>query len=73
MSSVNLEYFDEWKDDELFIFDMINMLDNIIEHFIDNAMIDTGMNVSADSIEEFSFLCGTEDKTGFAKAAYSSI
>jgi ribonucleoside-diphosphate reductase alpha chain len=71
LSSVNLEYFDEWKDDELFIFDMINMLDNIIEHFIDNAILDTGMNVSADSIEEFMSYV-REDKKGFAKAAYSA-
>ena len=38
LSSVNLEYFDEWKDDELFISDLITMLDNTLEHFIDNAV-----------------------------------
>ncbi len=72
LSSVNLEYFDEWKDDDFFIFDMVNMLDNIIQHFIDNALIDTGMNVSADSIEEF-LPYVREDKTGFAKVRLFSI
>lgn len=37
LSSVNLETWDEWKDDELFIEDMIRMLDNVIEYFIENA------------------------------------
>lgn len=34
LSSVNLEYFDEWSKDELFIEDLIRMLDNILEFFI---------------------------------------
>ena len=37
LSSVNLEYFDEWKEHPMFIADLVTMLDNIIEHFIDNA------------------------------------
>lgn len=37
LSSVNLEYFDEWKDDEFFISDIAEMLDNVLSHFIDNA------------------------------------
>jgi len=37
LSSVNLEYFDEWKDNELFLKDMAEMLDNVLQHFIDNA------------------------------------
>ena len=37
LSSVNLEYFDEWKDNELFLRDMAEMLDNVLQHFIDNA------------------------------------
>ena len=37
LSSVNLEYYDEWKNDELFIRDMAEMLDNVLQHFIDNA------------------------------------
>jgi ribonucleoside-diphosphate reductase alpha chain len=37
LSSVNLEYYDEWKDDKLFIQDTMEMLDNVIEYFINNA------------------------------------
>lgn len=37
LSSVNLEYFDEWKDNKLFIEDIVRMLDNVLEHFIKNA------------------------------------
>lgn len=37
LSSVNLEYFDEWKDNKLFIEDLVRMLDNVLEHFINNA------------------------------------
>lgn len=37
LSSVNLEYFDEWKDNELFIEDLMRYLDNIMQDFIDRA------------------------------------
>jgi ribonucleoside-diphosphate reductase alpha chain len=37
LSSVNLEYFDEWKDDPLFLKDTLEMLDNVLQYFIDNA------------------------------------
>jgi ribonucleoside-diphosphate reductase alpha chain len=37
LSSVNLEKFDEWKDDELFIEDLMRMLDNVLEDFINTA------------------------------------
>ena len=37
LSSVNLEYYDDWKDDELFLRDVAEMLDNVIQYFIDNA------------------------------------
>ena len=37
LSSVNLEYFDEWKNDPLFLQDILEMLDNVIEYFILNA------------------------------------
>lgn len=37
LSSVNLEEFDEWKDNEQFIPDLVRMLDNVLTHFIDNA------------------------------------
>jgi ribonucleoside-diphosphate reductase alpha chain len=37
LSSLNLEYHDEWKDDPLFLRDVAEMLDNVLQYFIDNA------------------------------------
>ena len=37
LSSVNLEEYDEWKNNDLFIPDLVRMLDNVLEHFIQNA------------------------------------
>jgi ribonucleoside-diphosphate reductase alpha chain len=37
LSSVNLEYYDEWKNDPLFLLDIAEMLDNVLQYFIDNA------------------------------------
>jgi ribonucleoside-diphosphate reductase alpha chain len=37
LSSVNLAKFDEWKNDDNFISDLIEMLDNVLQFFIDNA------------------------------------
>ena len=37
LSSVNLEEFDEWRDDDMFIPDLVRMLDNVLTFFIENA------------------------------------
>ena len=37
LSSLNLEYYDEWKNDTLFLRDIAEMLDNVLEYFISNA------------------------------------
>jgi ribonucleoside-diphosphate reductase alpha chain len=37
LSSLNLEYYDEWKNDKLFLRDVAEMLDNVLQYFIDNA------------------------------------
>jgi ribonucleoside-diphosphate reductase alpha chain len=37
LSSVNLEYYDDWKEDPLFIQDVMEMLDNVLQYFIDHA------------------------------------
>ncbi len=34
LSSVNLEYYDEWKSDPNFLRDIAEMLDNVLEYFI---------------------------------------
>jgi ribonucleoside-diphosphate reductase alpha chain len=36
LSSLNLEYYDEWKDTTI-VRDLIRMLDNVLQYFIDNA------------------------------------
>ncbi len=36
LSSVNLEYYDDWSQDENFISDLVTMLDNVLENFIDS-------------------------------------
>lgn len=38
LSSVNLEYYDDWKDDPQFIADIVEMLDNVITVFCDKAI-----------------------------------
>jgi ribonucleoside-diphosphate reductase alpha chain len=74
LSSVNLEYFDEWKEHPMFIADLVTMLDNIIEHFIENACgriiryADNRKPYGA-KYEEFTV---QEGKEGFRKAAYSA-
>ena len=36
LSSLNLEYYDEWKDTNI-VRDLVRMLDNVLEYFIENA------------------------------------
>ena len=37
LSSLNLEYYDEWREDVLFIRDIAEMLDNVLQYFIEHA------------------------------------
>jgi ribonucleoside-diphosphate reductase alpha chain len=37
LSSLNLEYYDDWKNNKLFLQDTAEMLDNVLQYFIDNA------------------------------------
>jgi len=37
LSSLNLETYDEWKNEQLFLRDVAEMLDNVLQYFIDNA------------------------------------
>ena len=37
LSSLNLEYYDDWKKDPQFLRDVAEMLDNVLQYFIDNA------------------------------------
>ena len=37
LSSVNLEYYDDWKTERLFLKDVAEMLDNVLQYFIENS------------------------------------
>jgi ribonucleoside-diphosphate reductase alpha chain len=37
LSSLNLEKYDDWKNEPLFLKDVAEMLDNVLQYFIDNA------------------------------------
>ncbi|AIL64862.1 Ribonucleoside-diphosphate reductase 2 subunit alpha [Rickettsiales bacterium Ac37b] len=37
LSSLNLEYFEDWQKEEMFIPDVMRFLDNVLQDFIDNA------------------------------------
>lgn len=37
LSSVNLEYYDDWKGNDLFLRDIAEMLDNVLQYFINHA------------------------------------
>ena len=84
LSSVNLEYFDDWKDDELFISDLVTMLDNIIEHFIlsilESNHISTGnirenmvLGTHVTNLNDFrKYVREGKGEYGKSKAAYSA-
>ena len=71
LSSVNLEYFDKWKDSEEFIADMVTMLDNVLEHFIENSIDTTGLGKYNANYERFKNNVRESNK-GSIKAAYSA-
>ncbi len=71
LSSVNLEHFDKWKKDEQFINDLITMLDNVLEHFIE-AIVDTsGLGGYSANFKRFKNYVKKE-KEGLVKAGYSA-
>ncbi len=71
LSSVNLEYFDEWSQDSFFIADLITMLDNVIEHYIENAIDTTNLGGYVANFKRFKKYI-KEGKEGFLKSAYSA-
>ena len=72
LSSVNLEYFDEWKNSNEFIDDMITMLDNVLEHFIENAVDTKGLGKYNANYERFINYVKEGPNKGFTKSAYSA-
>jgi ribonucleoside-diphosphate reductase alpha chain len=55
LSSLNLENYDDWKDNKLFLRDVAEMLDNVLQYFIDNA---------PDSIERARYSASRERSIG---------
>jgi ribonucleoside-diphosphate reductase alpha chain len=55
LSSVNLEYYDDWKNHPTFLRDIAEMLDNVLQYFIDNA---------PDSISRARYSAGMERSIG---------
>tara|TARA_R110000824_G_scaffold117409_1_gene269361 strand:- start:20129 stop:22009 length:1881 start_codon:yes stop_codon:yes gene_type:complete len=71
LSSVNLEYFDAWSKDDLFIKDLITMLDNVLEHFIEDIVDTDNLKEYNANFKRFKSYV-KEDKEGLLKAAYSA-
>tara|TARA_R100001440_G_scaffold33467_1_gene52421 strand:- start:12839 stop:14734 length:1896 start_codon:yes stop_codon:yes gene_type:complete len=71
LSSVNLEYYDKWSKDNLFIEDLITMLDNVLQHFIDNAVDTVQLGEYNANFKRFKNYI-REGQEGFTKAAYSA-
>jgi len=64
LSSVNLEYYDDWKDSKLFLRDIAEMLDNVLQYFIDNA---------PDSISRARFSAERERSIGIGALGFHAL
>ena len=71
LSSVNLEHYDEWSKDDYFIKDLITMLDNVLQHFIENAIDTSQLGEYNANFKRFKGYV-KDGKEGFTKAAYSA-
>ena len=71
LSSVNLEHYDEWSKDDYFIIDLITMLDNVLQHFIENAIDTSQLGEYNANYKRFKGYV-KDGKEGFTKAAYSA-
>ena len=63
LSSLNLEYYDEWKDTNI-IRDLVRMLDNVLEYFIEHA---------PDTIERARFSAQRERSIGLGAMGFHSL
>ena len=71
LSSVNLQHFDEWSKDPQFIDDLITMLDNVLQHFIDSSIDTSDLGEYNANYKRFKNYI-KPGKEGFTKAAYSA-
>jgi ribonucleoside-diphosphate reductase alpha chain len=61
LSSVNLEHYDAWSKNDLFLRDMAEMLDNVLQFFIDNA---------PDAVSRAKFSAGRERSIGIGALGF---
>jgi len=84
LSSVNLETYDEWKDDKMFIPDLVRFLDNVLTHFIENApegafrakfsaMQERSIGLGAMGFHAYLQKCGIPFESALAKAKNLNI
>ncbi|MBT4588756.1 MAG: ribonucleoside-diphosphate reductase subunit alpha [Rhodospirillaceae bacterium] len=64
LSSLNLEKYDEWKDDPVFIEDVMRFLDNVLQDFIDRA---------PDSMEKSKYAAMRERSVGLGAMGFHSF
>jgi ribonucleoside-diphosphate reductase alpha chain len=64
LSSLNLEYFHEWRDHPVFIEDAMRFLDNVLQDFIDNA---------PDSMSKASYAAERERSVGLGVMGFHSF
>jgi len=63
LSSLNLEYFDDWKDTNI-VGDIVRMLDNVLEYFVENA---------PDSISRARYSAQRERSIGLGAMGFHSL
>ena len=71
LSSLNLEHVDKWKKDSDFIADLITMLDNVLEHFIEEIVDTSKLGGYSANFKRFKKYV-KEEKEGLVKAGYSA-
>jgi len=71
LSSVNLEYFDKWKTNDQFVEDLITMLDNVLEHFVEDIVDTDKLGGYTANFKRFKKYV-KKNKKGMVKAAYSA-
>lgn len=64
LSSLNLEYYEEWKDDKTFFLDIAEFMDNVLNYFIANA---------PDTIERAKFSAYMERSIGIGQLGFHSL
>lgn len=79
LSSINAAKYDEWKDSELFVEDLIRFLDNVLESFVENVFdklsrdsLDDLYSKGSLTVEKMQRLAKRKKVQGLVKAAFSA-